>query len=293
MEFTNRNTAVVRAVTWLAASMALMAAIAASAFAGPIPAPDLGAGSSFGLIAGTVSNTGTSTVIGNVGAVTSITGFPPGTATGTVTVAGPTVTAAFDDFVTAYDYAFSDTDTPPTQTVVGGLTSSQTFLGNNAYSFSSTDVTSTAGISLAFDAQGNSSDVFILKDIDNLTINGPISFTLSGGALASNIYWIIGSTATISPKGVPIVWDGNILAGTSFTMSANTGGSGVLAGTINGCVFAESGTATLAGTTHINGCTSSNSTSTPEPGTTGLFLIGCLLMASYGRRRRTRTGPVS
>jgi Ice-binding-like len=158
--------------------------------------------------------------------------------------------------VTAYNYPFSDTESPPTQTVTGGLTSNQTFWGNNTYSFSSTDVTSTARIVLNFDAQGNSGDIFILKNIDNLTIDEPITFALTGGALASNIYWIIGSTATISPTGAPVTWDGSILAGTSFTMSANTGGSGVLAGTINGCVFAESGTATLAGATDVKGCTS-------------------------------------
>jgi Ice-binding-like len=278
----NGNTAVCT-LTGLAASVALMVAMAAPA-SGAVIAPDLGTGSSFGLIGGTVSNTGTSVVTGNVGAMTSLTGFPPGIATGSVTLAGPTVTAAFDDFVTAYNYAFSDTETPPTQTVTGGLTSSQTFLGNNAYSFSSADVTSTAGITLNFNAQGNSGDIFILKDIDNLTIDGPITFELTGGALASNIYWIIGSTVTISPTGAPVTWDGSILAGTSFTMSANTGGSGVLAGTINGCVFAESGTATLAGTTDINGCTSSSISSTPEPGTAGLFVIGCLLAAWCSRR---------
>ena len=261
-----------------------MAVLLASvpAFAGSVTAPDLDGGSSFGLIGGTVSNTGTSVVIGNVWAMTSLKGFPPGIATGSVAVAGPIVTSAFDDFVTAYNYAFSDSDTPPTQTVTGGLSTSQTFVGNNVYSFSSTDVTSTAGVILNFDAEGNSSDVFIMKDIDNLTIDGPITFDLTGGALASNIYWIIGSTATISPGGAPVVFDGNILAGTSFTMSANTGGSGVLAGTINGCVFAESGTATLAGTTDINGCASSSLT--PEPGTAGLIIIGCLLAAFQMRK---------
>ena len=49
-----------------------MAVLLASvpAFAGSVTAPDLDGGSSFGLIGGTVSNTGTSVVIGNVGAMT-------------------------------------------------------------------------------------------------------------------------------------------------------------------------------------------------------------------------------
>lgn len=261
---------------------------ALQAHGGAVVAPDLGTAISFGLLGGTISNTGASVVVGNIGAMTSITGIPPGTATGSVMVAGPFVTQAFDDFVTAYNYAFSDTDTPSTQTVSGGLTESQTFIGNNVYSFSSADVTSTAGDILTFDAQGDSSDIFILKDINALTIDAPVTFDLTGGALASNIYWIIGTTATINPTGTPVVWDGSILAGTSFTMSAATGGSGVLAGTINGCVYAETGTATAAGETDINGCNIgiSGSGSTPEPGSAGLAVIGCLLGASFLRWRR-------
>ena len=143
--------------------LAMLAMSAPRAYGGAVAAPNLGTASAFGLLGGTVSKTGTSIVDGNVGAMTAITGFPPGIATGSVTLAGPAVTAAFEDFVTAYNSAFSDSDTPPTQTVTGGLTTSQAFIGNNVYSFSSASVTSTAGVILTFDAQGNSGDVFILK----------------------------------------------------------------------------------------------------------------------------------
>jgi len=254
--------------------LAMLAMSAPRAYGGAVAAPNLGTASAFGLLGGTVSNTGTSIVDGNVGAMTAITGFPPGIATGSVTLAGPAVTAAFEDFVTAYNSAFSDSDTPPTQTETGGLTTSQAFIGNNVYSFSSASVTSTAGVILTFDAQGNSGDVFILKDIDDLTINGPIVFNLIDGALAANIYWIVGDTAMIDPVALPVTFDGSILAGASFTMSANTGGSGMLAGTINGCVYAESGTATLAGETDITGCTGAGAV--PEPGSAGLLALGCL-----------------
>jgi hypothetical protein len=280
----------VYSITGTAFLLTLLIASAVPACGGTIAAPDFGTALSYGLLAGTISNTGASAVVGNIGAMTSIAGFPPGTATGSVMVGGPLVTQAFDDFVTAYNYAFSDSDTPPTQTVPGGLTESQTFIGNNVYSFSSADVTSTAGDVLTFDAQGNSSAVFILKDINALTVDAPVTFDLTGGALASNIYWIVGTTATINPTGVPVVWDGSILAGTGFTMSAGPGGSGVLAGTINGCVFVETGAATTAGETDINGCnagTSASTGSTPEPGSAGLAAIGCLLGGVWLRRRRT------
>jgi hypothetical protein len=243
---------------------------------------NLGTAGSFGLLGGTISNTGNSFVSGNVGAVTTVTGFPPGTASGTVFPApgDPTVAAAFSDFTNAYNTAFSDALTPPTVTVPD-LTTDRTFLGNNVFDFSSTDVTSTTGITLTFDAQSNSSEYFIIKTARDLTINGPLTFNLVNGALASNIYWIIGRTETISSIGGPVTFDGDILAGTSFTMSANPGGSGVLAGTINGCVFAETAN-TLAGQTRVNGCSATSGV--PEPGTSRLLAFSCLL-AALGLRK--------
>ena len=240
------------------------------------------------MLGGTISNTGTSVVIGNVGATITITGFPPGTATGTVYTApnGPSsiVGEAYMDFVAAYDYAAGET---PTQSI-NGLDASQVFVGNTVYSSAPmTNVTSTAGITLTFNAQNNSSEVFLMQIPGALTIDGPITFALEGGALASNIYWIVGAAATISPSDVPVTFDGNILTQTSFTMSANTGGSGVLAGTIKGCVFAETAN-TLAGTTDINGCTGVASL-TPEPGAAGLAVLGFLVGGFRMRRRRLNT----
>ena len=54
-----------------------------------------------------------------------------------------------------------------TRTVTGGPTESQAFIGNNVYSFSGADVSSTTGDGLTFDARGNISDIFILKDINS------------------------------------------------------------------------------------------------------------------------------
>jgi hypothetical protein len=114
-----------------------------------------------------------------------------------------------------------------------------------------------------------------------------LTFTLENGAQASNIFWIVNDAATISVgSSGPIAFDGDILAGTSFTMSAAAGGSGVLAGTINGCVFA--GTAnTLAGETDVKGCSSASSV--PEPGSAGLLAsLGGLLAGVLGIRAWTR-----
>jgi len=270
--------------------LVMVAVVSPPAFGGTI-GPNLGAAGSFGLLGDTISNTGTSVVVGNVGATTTITGFPDGTATGSVYGApgDPNVVAAYAAFVLAYNLADSNVTTPSTQSVAD-LTVNRSFLGNNVYTFPLTDVTSTTGITLTFDAQNDSSQVFIIRTTRDLTINGPLNFTLLNGAQADNIYWIIGRTATISSGGGPVTWDGDILAGTNFTMSANPGGSGVLAGTINGCVFAETAN-TLAGTTQVNGCSASAS-AVPEPGSLGLAALGCLLGAfgprAYRFLRQTR-----
>lgn len=243
---------------------------------------DLGTAASFGMLGGTISNTGTSTVANNVGAIGTVTGFEPtGTASGSIYSGGPIVAGAYSDFENAFTTAFGDTPS----SVVTDLTTSQDFVGGGVYAFSSSNVTSTAGITLTFDAQSNSSAVFIMQISGALTIDGPITFNLINGALADNIYWIIGNTTTnealtIDPSsGAPITWDGNILAGT-FTMSAIPGGSSDLAGTINGCVLTVNAN-TLAGTTIVNGCSSAASSGVPEPGSAALFAAAFLLLGSF------------
>jgi type VI secretion system secreted protein VgrG len=253
---------------------------------------NLGSADVFGMLGGTISQTGTSLVQGDVGGTTSVTGFYPldlaatGHATGSVLLAGPVVAQAVIDFKNALTTAAADL---PTQTETGFAALTQTFLGGGVYAFPNIALTtSTAATTLTFDAQNQSNAVFIMQFPGALTINGPITFDLIHGALASNIYWIVGSVAipeamTIDPTNIPgnqMVWDGNILAGT-FTMSGN---SGDLSGTINGCVLTVNAN-TLANTTDINGCYATGE-SVPEPGSLGLVTLGGLLGALGLRKLR-------
>ena len=262
-----------------------LAVAAVPAFAAPIMV-NLGSAGSFGLLGGTISNTGTSIVTGNVGvnAGGTITGFNP---TGT-TVGGSVIppnsafsNQAYIDFVNAFIAAQM---LGSTQSFTDLMTS-RTFIGNNVYTFSTPDISTTTGINLTFDAQNNPNAVFIIRTAGAFTANGALTFTLQNQAQASNIYWIVGTNATISVgSSGPIVFDGDILAGQSFTMSAASGGSGTLAGTINGCVFAETAN-TLAGTTNVNGC--SGVSAAPEPGTSGLVAFGGLLgILAWAWRKR-------
>lgn len=209
-----------------------------SAWCGPIWV-DLKSAIDFGLIGGTISNTGTSLVFGNVGvkdATGTITGFnPTGTAGGIVMTPGSTQSnTAFIDFISA----FNDGQLLASTQSYADLSMNRTFLGNNVYTFSQTNISSTTGINLTFDAQNDPNAAFVIRTDGSFTANGALLFTLQNQARADHIFWIIGTIATISPgSSGPVTFEGNVLAGQSFTMSAGAGGSGVLAGTVNGCVF--------------------------------------------------------
>jgi len=270
-------------------SIWLVMAVAAVVPAFGTPVVNLNTASSFGLLGGTISNTGTSVVMGNVGvkdASGTITGFnPTGTTVGGIVFAPGSTTSnnAYTDFVNAFNTASLLSSTQS----YNDLTMSRTFIGNNVYTFTLTNISTTTGINLTFDAQNNANEIFVIRTAGSFTVNGALTFTLQNQAQASNIFWIIGTDATISvASSGPIAFDGDILAGGAFTMSAAQGGSGVLAGTINGCVFAETAN-TLAGTTNVNGCNASG-TSVPEPGSLGLVSLGLLVGILAWRKLRFR-----
>jgi hypothetical protein len=252
---------------------------------------------SFGLLGGTVSNTGTSSVIGDVGATTTITGFVggPGTATGfacTPTSVAPCTSGDKSAVTTAYDAIFNTGGAfstayglSSTESLSDGLNISTTFLGNNVYKATG-PISTTTGITLTFNAGGDPNAVFVIQVPGDFTVNGAMTFDLEHGAQASNIFWVVQDAAKISvASSGPIIFDGDILAGTAFTMSAAAGGSGVLAGTINGCVFSDTAN-TLAGRTNVNGCSASSAV--PEPGSAGLVLSlgGLLGILAWTRKRR-------
>jgi hypothetical protein len=269
---------------------------------GAVISVNLGAAGSFGLLGGTITNTGASHVVGDVGATTTITPNPgtgPWTVTGTVYAAGdPAAMAAYGAFGSAFNAAMLlptispyDLNSCPTG---GTLKGDCLFVGNNAYLLPGTDISTTTGTVLTFDAQNTPNYDFVIRINGALTVNGILTFNLINGAQANHIFWIVGTNATISVGSSPAqTFDGSILAGSpgsTFTMSAAEGGSAVLAGTINGCVFANAAN-TLAGRTDVAGCVGYDSPSpgaVPEPGSAGLVGLGCLLGLAAWRKLRVR-----
>lgn len=150
-------------VATMAATLAGLALTSSAALAAQPPV-GLGTADSYAVIAGSaITNTGPSTINGDVGLSpgTAISGFPPGTINGTVHAADAQAAQATSDLTLAYDDAAGRTPALAIPSELGGLT-----LTAGVYrSASELGLTGT----LTLDAQGNPDAVFILKAASSLT----------------------------------------------------------------------------------------------------------------------------
>jgi len=201
----------------------------------------LGTAQNFGVLAGsTVTNTGVTTVNGNVGVSpgSAVTGFPPGIVAGGAIHSNDAVAMqAQNDLTTAYNNIAS---TPCTVDLtgqdLGGLT-----LTPGVYCYSSTaQLTGT----LTLNALGNPSALFLFKIGSALTTASGSSVTVinNGGSSCNKAYWQIGSSATI---GTGSSFAGDLLALSSITFTTGSNSSGR--------ALARNGAVTLD-TNNINTC---------------------------------------
>jgi serine protease AprX len=189
----------------------------------------LGTAESFAILAGTtVTNTGPSTINGNLGLSpgTAVTGFGPGRVTGTAYAADAIALKAQSDLTTAYDDAAARTPAVPAPADLGGLTLTPGVY-RNASSLGLTGA-------LTLDAQGDPNAVFVLQAGSTLTTGSASQVRLVNGAQACNVFWKVGSSATL---GTGTVLAGNILALTSISIN-----DGV---TLQGRALARNGAVTL------------------------------------------------
>lgn len=190
-------------------------------------APSLGAASTYGVLASsTITGTGTSIVNGNLG-------LSPGTSvTGTITVSG-TSNIANAAAATAI------TDLSTALTAAQGMTATQTVagdLGGMTLTCGVYKSTSTLGITgtLTLDGQGNANAVFVIQMGSTLTTAAGANIVLINGAQAKNVFWAVGSSATL---GATNAFKGNIMALASITVGATT--------VINGRALAQTAAITL------------------------------------------------
>ncbi|HLW10190.1 MAG TPA: Ig-like domain-containing protein [Fermentimonas sp.] len=186
--------------------------------AGPLGI-NLRSAADFAILAGAgVTNTGVTTLVtGDVGSfpTATINGLLGSNVNGTLyTVASPIVGTAKTDLTTAFNDAQSrslDAISLPGQ--LGGLT-----LAPGLYVNASTSGISGTGANgiLTLDAGGNPNAVWIFKMGSTLITDAGTSIVLAGGAQAKNIYWSVGTSATL---GTNSVFYGNILADQSITLT--------------------------------------------------------------------------
>jgi len=162
----------------------------------------------------TITNTGPTNITGNVGLSpgTALVGFPPGIIVGETHIADPAAAQAKLDLTAAYNAAAGRTLNPVTLSGnIGGMT-----LPPGLYKSTSTLEISSGDLTL--DAGGNANAVWIFQIASSFTTTVGRAVVLSGGADANNIFWQVGTSATL---GVTSIFKGTILCDQSITM--NTG----------------------------------------------------------------------
>jgi hypothetical protein len=223
------------AYSCLAACLVLATAVAViiatqSVAGAAVATINLGTASSFGVLAGsTVTNTGPSFIRGDLGVSpgTAITGFPPGIVTGATHAADGVAGGAQSDLTTAYNDAAGRS---PSGSVGPAIGAGQT-LSPGVYNASTSLNLSGA---LTLDAHGDPNAVFIFQVGSTLVTGSASSVVLTNGAQACNVFWQVGSSATL---GTHSAFQGNILALTSVTVTTGD--------TVIGRALARNGAVTL------------------------------------------------
>jgi hypothetical protein len=188
----------------------------ASAIAPATASVDLRSAARFAILAGsTVTNTGASKIVGEVGISpgSAMTGFPPGVIHGRVHVDDSVARQAKLDLTTAYNDIMGRTLNP---IKVAGNIGGQTLYPGLYKSTSSLSISSG---DLTLDARGHSDAVFVFQIASKFTMSTGRSVVLTNGARARNVFWAVGSSATF---GTGCSFDGSVLAHQSISMATGT-----------------------------------------------------------------------
>jgi len=175
---------------------------------------DLGSAANFAVLAGqTVTNTGLTVVTGDVGTSpgNAVTGF--GLGEGTVVGAihagdGVSATAAGELSAAYVEVAGRSLCAISVADNIGGTT-----LAPGLYKSTSTLAISSGELTL--DAGGDGEAIWIFQMASSLTVTSGRKVILTNGAKASNVYWQVGSAATL---GTTVEFHGTIMAEAAVTL---------------------------------------------------------------------------
>jgi len=227
---------------------------AATTIDGPV---GLGTAASYGALgASELTNTGPTVVTGDIGvspgsSVTGFTGAPDGMFTGSLHQTDAAAAQAQSDVTTAFNAAAGLTPTTSGLSELNGLS-----LVPGVYSGGALALADNGVLTLA----GSADSVWVFQAASSLTIGSATQIIVTGGANACNVFWEIGSSASL---GTGAQFQGTILAKESIT--ATTGA------TIIGRLLANTAAVTLDTNTITvpTGCTPPGTVSTSPTITSG------------------------
>jgi uncharacterized membrane protein YgcG len=188
----------------------------------------LGTAAPFGVLAGqSVTNTGPSVITRDLGVSpgTAITGFPPGVVTGAEHSADAVALQAQNDLTTAYLDAASRAPDAVTSVLTGQTLAPGVYKANAGMSLTGT---------VTLDGQGRPDAVFIFQAGSTLITGSSSTVNLINGAQACNVFWQVGSSATLGTNNTFV---GTVMALTSATVQTGT--------SVAGRVLARNGSVTL------------------------------------------------
>jgi hypothetical protein len=241
----------------MAMAAALLVIEGTAAHAAIVPTVPLGTAAGYVVVgASTVTNTGDSTLYGSLGLSpgTDITGFPPGevVAPGEEHAADDDAGQAQADVTAAYLNAKGRSVNTTTTAELAGKTL-------KAGVWSGPDKSPLwIGGTLTLDGEDNPNSIFIFQTDSTLITGSGSRVNLINGARECNIFWQVGSSATL---GTYSDFTGTILALTAVTVTTGV--------TVHGRALATTAAVTLDDDTfHLPTCTSSTATTAPSGDTT-------------------------